>query len=129
MVVAGVAASSNIGIDIEQIRPVSQGVFKRILSPKEALLFKGTDQILDFYRAFTAKESVLKCNGKGLASLSGVRIDSVGDDKNLIVTFLNRKYKVENFINDSYLASITKKECKVVWIVKPAADPTGQGEN
>lgn len=117
-VVAGVVSQEQIGIDLEQLKPVSDGLYNRIIDKKEALLFKGQDQQVIFFRGFTAKEAVLKKTTHGIKGLSKAKIDKVIDDKNLLVKYLDHKYWVENFYFDGYLASVTKDHFDVQWTIE-----------
>jgi len=116
--VAGVVSKGKIGIDLEQIKDVSDAVFKRIVDPEEKALFMGQDRSLIFFRTFTAKEAVLKRTGQGIQGLSKVKIKSVVNDTNLKVQYSNKQYLVENFFFDGYLAAVTKDNVDVQWIIK-----------
>jgi len=124
-VVGGVVADFPVGMDIEQIRPVSTRVFNRIVSSQEAAQFAGQDASLIFFRAFTAKEAVLKMLAIGLKGLGQVTISSVENEKKMVIQYLDHQYGVENFYFDSYLATITQKHCKVHWTI----EQTIQGEH
>lgn len=113
--VAGVVSTHRIGIDIETIKPVSKRLFNRIVHPDEKGLFYQQDWDIVFFRVFTAKEAVLKHTGDGIKGLAKVRINRVADNSNLDVNYLNKNYKVENFMGDGYLASVTKKAGGVHW--------------
>ncbi len=123
--VGGVVADFPVGMDIEQIRPVSTRVFNRIVSSREAVQFAGQDANLLFFRAFTAKEAVLKMLAIGLKGLEQVTISSVENEKNMVIQYLDHQYGVENFYFGSYLATITQKHCKVHWTI----EQTIQGEH
>lgn len=116
--VAGVVSIGKIGIDLEQIKDVSDAVFNRIVDPEETSHFSGQDKCLVFFRAFTAKEAVLKKTGHGIRGLSQAKIHCVVDDKNLVVQYSGEKYGVENFYFDKYLASVTKDNVDVQWTIR-----------
>ncbi|MBU1194228.1 MAG: 4'-phosphopantetheinyl transferase superfamily protein [Proteobacteria bacterium] len=116
-VVAGVVSTQRIGIDVEKIKPVSDAVFKKILTPDENMQFKSQDRKLNFFRAFTAKEAVLKKTTVGIKGLSKTKIESVLDDTYLIIRFQNEKYCIENFYFEDYLAAVTKDQCDVNWVL------------
>ncbi len=116
-VVAGVVSRQNIGIDIEKIKPVSDALFEKIVTPDECLKFKSQDRQAIFFRTFTAKETVLKITAQGLRGLSKTKIEAVIDEKNLMVCYQDKKYRVENFYFDGYLAAVTKDLCDVQWTV------------
>ena len=113
--VAGVVSKQSVGIDIEQLKNISDAMFKRIVDQTESLHFMHQDKMLVFFRVFTAKEAVLKKIGVGIKGLSKIKIDMVLDNNNLIVQYLDKKYQVENFYFDGYLASVTKDNLDVEW--------------
>ncbi len=113
--VAGVVSRQRVGIDIEQLKPVSDDVFKRIVDPIESLHFVNQEKMLVFFRIFTAKEAVLKKERLGFKGLSKIKIHEVLDDTHLIVQYLDKKYQVENFYFDGGLASVTKENEDIEW--------------
>jgi len=113
--VAGVVSKETVGIDIEQIKDVSDALFERIVDSSEGSHFKSQDKQMAFFRAFTAKEAVLKKTTDGIKGLSKVKIKTVIDDENLVVEYLEQKYWVENFFFDGYLASVTKDHFDIQW--------------
>ncbi|MEN8211481.1 MAG: 4'-phosphopantetheinyl transferase superfamily protein, partial [Thermodesulfobacteriota bacterium] len=116
--VAGIVAQKKVGIDIECIkidRNISDTLFEKIVDADEQLVLKGYNKPIAFFRAFTAKEAVLKQTGDGIKGLSKTKIKTIIDDDNLIVEYLNKKYLVENFYFDNYLAAVTKDGFNVKW--------------
>lgn len=116
-IVAGVVSTQKIGIDIERIKDVSDALFKRIVSPEERICFGDQDSNMVFFRAFTAKEAVVKQRTEGITGLSKVKIKTVVDDTNLMVECSGKKYWVEHFYFDNYLASVTKERFDVQWTI------------
>ena len=114
-VVAGVVSRQRVGIDIEKLKSVSDALFKRIVDQTESSYFMNPDKIYVFFRVFTAKEAVLKKTGIGIKGLSKAKIVSVPDDHHLIVHYLDKKYRIENFYFDGYLASVTKDNLDIEW--------------
>ncbi|MDA8134369.1 MAG: 4'-phosphopantetheinyl transferase superfamily protein [Desulfobacteraceae bacterium] len=113
--VAGVVSTKGVGIDIEMIKPISEALFRKIVDETEALLFPGRDRGIIFFRVFTAKEAVLKKAGVGMRGLSKAKIHEVWDDRNLLIRYLDKKYQVEHFYFDGYLASVTKDNLDIEW--------------
>lgn len=75
---AAAVSTKPVGIDIERTRSVSDRLVKRICTEKELesiWLPNPTDET--FRNLFSAKESVVKCSGKGIAALSSV--ETVGN--------------------------------------------------
>ena len=122
--VAGIVSKQKVGIDVEcikkekQVKQISDNLFDRIVDHDEQLVFKGYDRHISFFRAFTAKEAVLKLTGDGIKGLSKAKIKNIINDKDLLVQYLNKKYLVENFYFDNYLAAVTKDEFNVKWTLE-----------
>ncbi|MCP3876238.1 MAG: 4'-phosphopantetheinyl transferase superfamily protein [Desulfobacteraceae bacterium] len=120
--VAGVVSKEKIGIDIEQIKDISDRLFDRIVDSDERAHFGNQDKNIIFFRAFTAKEAVLKKTSDGIKGLPKAKIDTVIDSERLILKYLESKYLVENFYFDGYLASVTKDHFDVQWVL---SEPLG----
>jgi 4'-phosphopantetheinyl transferase len=59
-----------IGIDIEEIKPITEDVAAHFFSPRECAQLKGLDEehyIPGFYRCWTRKEAFVKAHGAGLS--------------------------------------------------------------
>ncbi|MGN0813022.1 MAG: 4'-phosphopantetheinyl transferase family protein [Candidatus Coproplasma sp.] len=69
-------SSAEVGVDVQQVKPVSEGLIKRICTKDEyAFVTQGGAEIDQrFCRLWAVKESVIKCLGKGL-SLSPSRVE------------------------------------------------------
>ncbi len=118
--VAGVVSQKKIGIDVEcinNIGDISDALFKRIVDAYEQSVLKDCDKAVAFFRAFTAKEAVLKQTGDGIKGLSKTKIKTIIDENNLIVQYLNKDYLIEHFYFDNYLAAVTKEQLKIKWIL------------
>ncbi len=116
--VGAVVSKKRVGIDIEYIKSsknISNALFQRVVAPDEQLVLNNYDRHIAFFRAFTAKEAVLKQTGDGIKGLSKIKINTIIDDKNLIVQYLNKRYLVENFYFDNYLAAVTKNQFNIKW--------------
>ena len=65
-----VAHCGDVGIDVEQIRPVGSEIAQRFFTEGEKAILarlSGSEWRQAFYRCWTRKEAVLKANGKGLS--------------------------------------------------------------
>lgn len=113
--VAGVVSSFPVGIDIERLRPVSEALFRRILTSKELDCFGGNDWIEIFFRTFTSKEAVLKVMGVGLAGLARVRVVGAPQTNTTLVDDGVNSYTVDHFWVDDHLASVVRGGGGVVW--------------
>ncbi len=123
--VGGVVSKRHVGIDIEKIKTVSSALYKKIVTPEEQLLFFSSsgppgahspDAVI-FFRVFTAKEAVLKKIGIGIKGLSRAKVVRVTGTTGLIVQYQERKYPVEHFYIDDYIASVTKDLFDVQWTI------------
>ena len=113
--VAGVVSFDPVGIDIEVVKPVSSGLFRRICSKREARLFHAIPREIVFFRCFTAKEAVLKRHGVGLSGLKDVSVVAVSGPLHLGVSYKGLFTRVEHFMMAGHLASIAGIKAHVVW--------------
>jgi len=113
--VAGVVSLEHVGIDIERLKPVTQGVFEKILTLEESACFENRDPVDVFFRAFTAKEALLKLRGVGLSGLSGVKVVGAPEAKLTLVQYQGDVSTVEHFWVDGHICSVVRGEADVVW--------------
>lgn len=67
--ILAVAVGLEIGVDIEEVRPVEYGIVQRYFSTQEQsslATLTGADRLKGFYNCWTRKEAVLKAEGLGL---------------------------------------------------------------
>ncbi|HVU95563.1 MAG TPA: 4'-phosphopantetheinyl transferase superfamily protein [Puia sp.] len=66
-VVCALSTTGRIGVDIERVKPLSFEDFQTQFTPNEWQAIRGAqDPIAAFYRFWTAKESLIKADGRGL---------------------------------------------------------------
>ncbi|MGN0334688.1 MAG: 4'-phosphopantetheinyl transferase family protein [Lachnospiraceae bacterium] len=66
---AAAVSDHPIGIDIQELRPVSESVIRRVCCREEAeYLERSSDRELEFIKIWTKKESILKRIGTGIRS-------------------------------------------------------------
>lgn len=64
-----------VGADIELIRPIMQGLERRVMSECERQAFRqSSDKTKLFYQIWTLKESYLKYTGRGLKALGEITV-------------------------------------------------------
>lgn len=113
--VAGVTARRKIGIDIEKIRTVSEGLFNKTASEPEWRLTDADDRLLRFFRYWTSKEAVIKAAGTGLKDLLKCRIVEVDDDLKLVIRYMDRDWTIEHFYFNQHIASVVRDSLNVRW--------------
>ena len=95
-------STSEIGVDIEEIKIKDMSSLVRIFNEAEAKMIK---EHSDFYYLWCAKESLIKCMG---SSVSKVReIPSL--PLNGLKTFKGKDYQCKSFIYDKHIVSITRE--------------------
>ena len=114
--VGGVAAVQPIGIDIEELRPFTPSLEKRITTASEWNL-SDDDLQRRFFRYWTAKEAVLKATGRGMVGLSECRVMAIHDAYHLAIQYEDRRWEVEQIEFDGHMASIVKYAYHVNWIL------------
>lgn len=112
--VAAALAAAPIGVDLERIRPFSEGLIKKIAVADEWALDNSARQ-LRFFRYWTAKEAVLKAVGVGLKDLSRCRIAAVSDSRHMQVVYRSRSWNVEHFYFKDHIAGTTDIGGSVQW--------------
>ncbi len=116
--VGGVIAPTQIGIDIEKIRPCSKALFRKTANESEWGL-SDADSFKLFFRYWTSKESVLKASATGIRDLSKCRIVQIIDHNHLVINYEDRKWLIEHFYFDGHIASVVKNDFDVEWTIEP----------
>ncbi len=112
--VGGVAARHPVGIDIETLRPVREGMYRKVAREVEWALGR-EDRLTTFFRYWTAKEAVLKTGGRGLSDLSQCRVTAVPDEACLLVAYRGRIWRVRQCRFDGHVAAVAGGEQEVAW--------------
>ncbi|MDY6903938.1 MAG: 4'-phosphopantetheinyl transferase superfamily protein [Thermodesulfobacteriota bacterium] len=120
--VAAVLSPYTTGIDVEQCasRPAER-LLKRILTKSEADLFS-SDRLTTFFRAWTAKEAILKTYGAGISKLSQCHIASVISKTRLIASLSGTERLVDQVFFDNHIAALViNPDDNVEWTILPPA--------
>ena len=99
-VVIGLSDEYQIGVDIEYVKEVSDELKKYISSDLELSRIKND---LDFFKVWTSKESLVKCEGKGLTKAIK-EIPSIFSDEN---KYLDIEFRTKTFVHMNYVISVT----------------------
>ena len=117
--VAAVISSYETGIDIEEIKPVTDAMFRKIASEYEWRMVSD-DPNESFFRYWTAKEAVLKAVGVGMAGLSKCTVEQVMDRHHLQIMYADRAFCIEHNYFDGHIASVVQNNCRIRWIILDA---------
>jgi 4'-phosphopantetheinyl transferase len=115
--VAAAVAPAVVGIDLEQVRTCSAGLFEKTASESEWELASGADSLQTFFRYWTAKEAVLKTGGEGIKDLSRCRIVYIDSGSRLRVDYAGRIWPVDQFFFDGHVASVANSGFRVNWLL------------
>lgn len=110
--VTAVAADVAIGIDLERIRTVTPGLYRRIAGEDEWDMSDDDCEHL-FYRYWTAKEAVLKVAGTGIRELAYCRIAAVPDEEWIHLDFKGEPFQVRQFYHDQHVISVVDVGCPI----------------
>ncbi len=115
--VGAVISLQTTGIDIEEIKPISDAMFKRIAKDSEWQLSAQRSEKL-FFRYWTAKEAVLKAEGLGMAGLSRCTIKQIRDQHHLEVVCQDKRYLIEHLYYNGHIASVVQNQLENRWIIQ-----------
>jgi 4'-phosphopantetheinyl transferase len=102
-VICGIADNMRLGIDIEQIKPLSFADVKPVMTAEQWELVSGsTDPLRTFYTYWTWKESIVKADGRGLS----LPIDEIAVDERPVKYDNDNWYVSELHIDKNYAACI-----------------------
>ena len=95
-------STSEIGVDIEEIKYKDMSSLVRIFNEAEAKMIK---EHSDFYYLWCAKESLIKCMGLSVGKVREIP----GLPLNGLKTFKGKDYQCKSFIYDKHIVSITRE--------------------
>jgi len=114
--VGAVISLQRTGIDIEEIRPVSEALYHRVAKDQEWQLGGQRSEML-FFRFWTAKEAVLKAEGLGMAGLSKCAVTQILDRQHIQLCCRDTDYWIEQIYFDDHIASVVKNKLDTQWTI------------
>jgi 4'-phosphopantetheinyl transferase len=114
--VGAVISLQKTGIDIEEIRSISDAMYKRVAGDKEWQLGGSRSQEL-FFRFWTAKEAALKAEGLGMAGLSKCIITRILGRTHLELVCQGNHYLIEHMYVKDHIASVVKNQLESQWTI------------
>ncbi len=112
--VGGVVAPAKTGLDIEKIKPVSNGLYKKIAEDDEWSL-KTSDRQTLFFRYWTSKEAVVKAAGTGFKDIPKCKVVRLPDENSLVIEYCDADWLIEHFFFSGHIASVVKNRFQVKW--------------
>jgi 4'-phosphopantetheinyl transferase len=114
--VGGVVSDFPVGMDIEQIRAVTPGLYKKVADQAEWDMGNQKDETL-FFRYWTAKEAVIKTMGTGIKDMLRCRVVALPDPLTLIMECNARTWVIAHHYFHGHMASIVRDNCHVQWSI------------
>jgi 4'-phosphopantetheinyl transferase len=116
--VAGVVSPGPVGIDLEEIRDIHEGLYRRVAGKQEWRSASGLgERKALFFRFWTAKEAVMKAAGTGIKDLSRIEVKRVPDQRRMTLEFRGTTWRVRQYFFDEHIAAITANDFDVEWSV------------
>lgn len=113
-------SESPVGIDIQETKNIKDGMYRKVVQPKEQSLI-GEDRQRDFLRLWSLKESYVKAEGKGLR----IPMKDYYFEKENECYFVNYggqkqawTFNIEETLVEGYYISVCGMETEVSWNVK-----------
>ena len=95
-------SDSEVGVDIENVRPVNESLINYVADKKETAYIKNDE---DFFRLWTAKESLAKAHGKGLIrdvkTIPAFPFDGIKE-------YCGKRYYTRQFKDGDFIIAVTK---------------------
>lgn len=114
--VGAVAAKKPVGIDLERIKPIRDGMFAKVATKSDWNLVGGVNQA-SFFQLWTAKEAVVKAEGVGFSGFSRCRVGGPIEADILKILYETRAYTITFKRFDGHIAAITSAPDQVNWQV------------
>jgi 4'-phosphopantetheinyl transferase len=115
--VGAVISRQETGIDIEEVKPVSDAMFRRVGGDNEWRLAPD-DSLKTFFRYWTAKEAVLKVVGIGMSGLSRCTVVQITDRQHIALTYEDRSFLVEQLYFDGHIAAVIQNDFEIAWSIE-----------
>lgn len=112
--VGAVVAMQPVGIDLERVKPVRNGLFAKVATQEDWAMVGGTNETT-FYRLWTAKEAVVKAEGVGFAGFSRCRVAEPPATDQLKITYEQRVYPITFKQLNGHIIAITSEPDTVEW--------------
>jgi 4'-phosphopantetheinyl transferase len=123
--VGAVCAVAPVGIDIEQLRPVAPGLYRKLAGRREWEL-AGGERPDAFFRLWTAKEAAVKATGAGIADFQHCRLLRFLDRERLDLDYRGRSWQVAHFYFSGHVAAVVEAVGEVRWTLKGEGGVNGR---
>lgn len=109
-----------VGIDLQKVRPVKEGMYRKVVQPEEESLIREAGN-QDFIRLWTLKESFVKAEGKGLR-IPMKSYYFIKEKEDYFVFWGGQKqswtFNIEETLVEDYIVSVCGIEKEVSWRVE-----------
>jgi 4'-phosphopantetheinyl transferase len=112
----GVVARDRIGVDVEAVVPRRDEFFDKVGRDEEWSRLGGRS-LAALFRAWTAKEAVLKANGVGIGKMMACTIVDVRDATRMSASYDGHIWLVDQHHVESHVAAVARLSGDVHWHV------------
>lgn len=113
---AAVVADQPVGIDIEHVRPRREALLDELATSREWDIL-GDRSWHSFFRLWTAKEAVLKANGRGIGGFSDCLLLSIANLHRMTLGCERSEWPIEHYYLSDHVAAVTCHDAGVHWNV------------
>lgn len=114
-------SESPVGVDLQKMKEIREGMYRKVVMPKERMLITEKERQKDFIRLWTLKESFTKAEGKGLRiSMKDYYFEK--ENNSYFVNYGGQRqswlFNIEKTLIPDYVISVCGLENEISWKIE-----------